>query len=35
MDLLDFLRLLTIILIIFAMVTTINQLSAWLRRSLV
>ena len=35
MDLLDFPRLLTIILIILAMVTAIDQLSAWLRRSLV
>jgi len=35
MDLLDFPRLLTIILIILAMVTTIDQFSAWLRRSLV
>jgi phosphonate transport system permease protein len=35
MDLLDFPRLLTILLIILAMVTTIDQLSAWLRRRLV
>jgi phosphonate transport system permease protein len=35
MDLLDFPRLLTIILIILTMVTAIDQLSAWLRRSLV
>ncbi|MDQ2997803.1 MAG: phosphonate ABC transporter, permease protein PhnE [Chloroflexota bacterium] len=35
MDLLDFPRLLTILLIILAMVTAIDQLSAWLRRSLV
>jgi phosphonate transport system permease protein len=35
MDLLDFPRLLTIILIILAMVTVIDQLSAWLRRRLV
>jgi phosphonate transport system permease protein len=33
-DLLDFARLLTIILIILAMVTAIDQLSAWLRRKL-
>jgi phosphonate transport system permease protein len=35
MDLLDFPRLFTIILIILAMVTAIDQLSAWLRRQLV
>jgi phosphonate transport system permease protein len=35
MDLLDFPRLLTILLIILVMVTTIDQLSAWLRRRLV
>jgi phosphonate transport system permease protein len=35
MDLLDFPRLLTIILIILTMVTAIDQLSAWLRRRLV
>lgn len=35
MDLLDFPRLLTILLIILAMVTAIDQLSAWLRRRLV
>ena len=34
-DLLDFARLFTIILIILAMVTAIDQLSAWLRRRLV
>jgi phosphonate transport system permease protein len=34
MDLLDFPRLLTILLIILAMVTIIDQLSAWLRRRL-
>ena len=34
-DLLDFARLLTIILIILAMVTVIDQFSAWLRRRLV
>jgi phosphonate transport system permease protein len=34
-DLLDFARLLTIILIILVMVTAIDQLSAWLRRRLV
>jgi phosphonate transport system permease protein len=34
MDLLDFPRLLTIILIILVMVTAIDQLSAWLRRRL-
>lgn len=34
MDLLDFPRLLTVILIILAMVTTIDQFSAWLRRRL-
>jgi len=35
MDLLDFPRLLTILLIILTMVTAIDQLSAWLRRRLV
>lgn len=35
MDLLDFPRLLTVILIILVMVTVIDQLSAWLRRALV
>ena len=35
MDLLDFPRLLTILLIILTMVTVIDQLSAWLRRRLV
>lgn len=35
MDLLDFPRLLTVILIILAMVTAIDQISAWLRRRLV
>ena len=34
-DLLDFARLFTIILIILAMVTAIDQFSAWLRRKLV
>ena len=34
-DLLDFARLFTIILIILAMVTAIDQFSAWLRRRLV
>ena len=34
-DLLDFARLFTIILIILAMVTVIDQFSAWLRRKLV
>ena len=34
-DLLDFARLFTIILIILAMVTLIDQFSAWLRRKLV
>jgi phosphonate transport system permease protein len=34
-DLLDFARLLTIVLIILGMVTAIDQLSAWLRRRLV
>jgi phosphonate transport system permease protein len=34
-DLLDFARLFTIILIILAMVTVIDQFSAWLRRRLV
>lgn len=35
MDLLDFPRLLTILLIILTMVTIIDQLSAWLRRKLI
>jgi phosphonate transport system permease protein len=35
MDLLDFPRLLTILLIILTMVTAIDQLSVWLRRNLV
>jgi phosphonate transport system permease protein len=35
MDLLDFPRLLTIILIILVMVTAIDQLSAWLRQRLI
>jgi phosphonate transport system permease protein len=34
-DLLGFARLFTIILIILAMVTAIDQFSAWLRRKLV
>jgi phosphonate transport system permease protein len=34
-DLLDFARLFTIILIILVMVTLIDQFSAWLRRKLV
>ncbi len=34
MDLLDFPRLLTIILLILAMVTVIDQASEWLRRRL-